>query len=192
MIALLEWAVTRTRCEHKATGLELVAPLVRIVCNRRGSGASHGMTIRRIPRIVTILSILCFVAGIAHADLSRVRHERSGRGHHYLSTHVAVPVGGVEVSLSLFILGDRYVALYSESKRIDASRSQVVLQSEINGSVSGLTLGGLGTARVLAETKNGKPVVELTLAQPIASSPAGLTLRLAWTYGSWAPPSVAQ
>lgn len=148
------------------------------------------MTLHRIPRIVTTLFVLCFVAGIAHADLSSVRHERSGRGHLYLSTHVAVPVGSVEVSLSLFILADRYVALYSESRRIDASRSEVVIQRELTGSVSGLTLGGLGTARVLSETKNGKPVVELALSQAISSSPAGLRLRLAWTYGSWAPPSV--
>ena len=150
------------------------------------------MTTRRIPRSVLALLFLCFVAGAARADLSSVRYERAGRDHHFLSTHTPALVGSVEVSVDLYILPDRYVALYSESKRIDASKSEVILQRELTGSVSGLTLAGLGTARVLAETKNGKPIVEVVLAQTISSSPAGLKLRLAWTYGSWAPRSVTQ
>jgi len=139
--------------------------------------------------VVSFLLLLALTA-IASADLSSVRYERSGGGHYYLSTHYAVPVGDREVSISLFLLGERYVAVYTESKRIDASQSEVLTQRELAGRVNGTTLEGLGTARVLAEQKNGKPVVELVLSQGIDSAPRGLTIKLAWTHGSWAPKSV--
>jgi hypothetical protein len=144
----------------------------------------------RMP-IVIVLSVL--VAFTTHAlgdDLASVRYQKVGTGHYYLSTHQAVPVGDREVSIGLYLLADRYVAAYSEAKRRNASESEVLVQQEITGGVSGTTLGNLGTVRVLAEKKNGKPVVELVLAQPIGSSPRGLTLKLAWTAGSWAPKSV--
>jgi hypothetical protein len=139
--------------------------------------------------IVSFLLLLAFTA-IASADLASVRYERSGRGHHYLSTHSAIPVGDREVSISVFLFADRYVALYSESKRISGNQSEVLVQRELAGRVSGTTLEGLGSARVLAEQKNGKPVVELVLSQAIDNAPRGLTAKLGWTYGSWAPKSV--
>ncbi|MEO8554559.1 MAG: hypothetical protein ABI678_31500, partial [Kofleriaceae bacterium] len=123
-------------------------------------------------------------------DLSSVRYERSGGGHHYLSTAYNTPVGDREVSISVYLLADRYVAEYSESKRKSASESEVLVQQEITGSVSGGTLGNLGSLRLVNETKNGKPVVELSFGQQVGVSPKGLTMRLQWVYGSWAPKSV--
>lgn len=142
----------------------------------------------RMPLVALVILLLTSIA--LGDDLSSVRYQKSGSGHMYLSTHQSAIVGDRQISLSLYLLADRFVAEYSESKRIDATRSEVLVQQEITGSVSGTTLANLGTARVLGEMKNGKPVVELVLAQPIASAPRGLALRLGWTYGSWAPKSV--
>lgn len=142
-------------------------------------------------RMPIVLVVLVAFTSLALADdLSSVRYQKSGSGHLYLSTHQSAIVGDRQISLSVYLLADRYVAEYSESKRIDSVKSEVLVQQEITGSVSGTTLANLGTARVLAEQKNGKPVVELVLGQPIGSAPRGLTLRLGWTYGSWAPKSV--
>jgi hypothetical protein len=144
------------------------------------------------PKFVLSLLLLLAFTAVAGADLSRVRYEKSGRGHHYLSTHDAVRVGDREASISVFLFADRYVALYSESKRISGSQSEVLVNRELAGRVNGTTLEGLGSVRVLAAQKNGRPTVELVLAQAIDNAPRGLTATLAWTYGSWAPKSVTQ
>jgi len=39
-------------------------------------------------------------------------------------------------------------------------------------------------------THTCKPSAELQLGQPIGASPKGLTMKLVWVYGSWAPKSV--
>jgi hypothetical protein len=144
------------------------------------------------PKLVLSVVLLLAFTALAGADLSRVRYEKSGSGHHYLSTHNSVRIGDREASISVFLLADRYVALYSEAKRISGSQSEILVQRELAGRVNGTTLEGLGTARVLAGEKNGKPMVELVLSQAIDNAPRGLTATLAWTYGSWAPKSVTQ
>lgn len=148
-------------------------------------------------RSLVLVLLLAFTAtALADGDLSSVRYRREGSGHMYLSTQWSVPIGDREASLSLYLLDGRYVATYSESKRKSASESEVLLQREIAGSAAinggSATLGNLGTLAVTNETKNGKPVVQLVLGQPIASAPQGLAMRLIWVYGSWAPKSVTQ
>lgn len=141
--------------------------------------------------IKLVLLLLVAFAGVAFADdLSSVRYQRSGNGHNFLSTAYSIPVGDREISISVYLLADRYVAEYSESKRKNASESEVLVQQEITGSVSGGNLGNLGTMRLLGETKNGKPMVELSFGQQIGVSQRGLTIKLQWVYGSWAPKSV--
>lgn len=140
--------------------------------------------------LLVVVALLALSAIAAADDLASVRYQRSGSSHMYLSTHDPARAGDREVSLSLYLLADRYVAVYSESKRKSASESEVLLTSEYAGTVSGGTLANLGTLRVLGEKKNGKPVVELVFDRAINASPRGLALRLAWTGGSWAPKSV--
>jgi hypothetical protein len=141
--------------------------------------------------IKLVLLLLVAFAGVAFADdLSSVRYQRSGSGHNYLSTQYNTPVGDREVSISVYLLADRYVAEYFESKRKNASESEVLVQQEITGTVSGGNLGNLGTLRIVSGTHNGKPIAELQLGQPIGASPKGLTMKLVWVYGSWAPKSV--
>jgi hypothetical protein len=140
--------------------------------------------------VFILLALLALVGTAAAEDLASVRYQRSGSSHYFLSTHDPVRVGDREISISLYLLADRYVAVYSESKRTSASQSEVLLTTELAGSASGGSLANLGTLRVLPRTKNGKPVTELVLDRAISSSPRGLTLQLAWTGGSYAPKSV--
>ncbi|MEO8705180.1 MAG: hypothetical protein ABI867_34360 [Kofleriaceae bacterium] len=140
--------------------------------------------------LLVLLALIALVSTAAAEDLASVRYQRSGTSHFYLSTHNPARVGELEITVSLYLLADRYVAVYSESKRRSPSESVVLLSTEIAGTVSGGTLANLGALRLVGGTKNGKPVAELVLDRQISSSPRGLALQLAWTGGSWAPKSV--
>lgn len=137
-----------------------------------------------------VILVLLALTTVAHADLASVRYKKSGSSHYFLSTHDNLRVGDREVSLNLFLLDGRFVATYAEHKRRNASETEVVSQGELAGKVTGMTLEGVGTLRELTATKNGKPVFELVLDRTVGPAGRGAVLRLAWTGGSWAPPSV--
>ncbi|MGN6107847.1 MAG: hypothetical protein ACTHU0_22255 [Kofleriaceae bacterium] len=147
----------------------------------------------RIPlsRVLVLVLALCGLASTALADdLSSVRYQRDGSSHFYLSTHGPVRAGDVEVSLSLYLMADRYVAIYKEERRLSASESEVLSTREIAGGVSGATLANLGTLKLTGGKKNGKPIVELVLGQDLGAAKRALSMQLAWTGGSFAPKSV--
>jgi hypothetical protein len=148
------------------------------------------MRLTPIALITFAFTTLLLVAAARADDFSTVRYQKEGGGHLYLSTHYPVVVGDREVSLRLFLLADRYVVTYEESKRKSASESEVLVQRELAGAAAGGSLSNLGTLRLTNETKNGKPVVELTLGNALGIAPQGLVIKLAWTRGSWAPRSV--
>src|SRR4051812_41996005 len=109
-----------------------------------------------------VLSILVLVVAMvrpAFADLSTVRYKAEGRSHYYLSTERAVAIGDRELSLDVYVLDGRYVAEYKVLKRRSASESEVVSQAELAGSISAMTLAGLGRVELTNQTRNGKPVV---------------------------------
>jgi hypothetical protein len=136
------------------------------------------------------LAILLFVGAARADDLSSVRYRKEGSGHYLLATDRNLVFGDREVAFHLYLLADRYVATYTESKRLDATRSEVLAERELAGSASGASLANLGTLRLIAQTHNGKPVVELTLGQDTGVAPRGTVVRLVWVYSSWAPKSV--
>ena len=140
-----------------------------------------------------VLSILFLVVALvrpAFADLSSVRYKAEGRSHFYLSTERGILVGDRELTLNVYVLDGRYVAGYQVLKRRSASESEVVSEAEIAGSISGMTLSGLGRVELTNQTRNGKPVVRLTLDRDLAGARPGTVTELIWVGGSFAPKSV--
>jgi hypothetical protein len=141
-------------------------------------------------RIAAVVLVVLVGSSVARADLSTVRYKGSGRSHFYLSTHYPAQVKDREVSFSVYILDRRYVATYTESRRISPGQSEVLATRELTGAISGMRLAGLGTMKQLGGSKNGKPMFGLTLDQAIGAAPGGLVVELGWTAGSSVPPSV--
>ena len=133
------------------------------------------------------------VVSVAYGDsVSSVYYEKCGASHCMLGTEHSARVGtaGLEASWQLFVFPDRWVAIYTEEKPVDSSKSEVIVTKELAGATDGSNLIGLGTLRLLASKANGKPEAELVLADGVASSGKGQAFRLRWISSTWAPPSV--
>lgn len=143
-------------------------------------------------RLVLSIVVLFLVVAVrpAFADLSSVRYKGEGRSHYYLSTERAIVIGDRELTLNLYVLDGRYVAGYQVLKRRSASEAEVLSEAEVAGSISGMTLAGLGRVELTKQTRNGKPVVRLTLDRDLAGARSGTVTELIWVGGSFAPKSV--
>lgn len=140
-----------------------------------------------------VLSIVVLVVALvrpAFADLSSVRYKGEGRSHYYLSTERGIAIGDRELALKVYVLDGRYVVGYQVLKRRSASEAEVISEAELAGSISGMTLSGLGRVELTNQTRNGKPVVRLTLDRDLAGARPGTVTELIWVGGSFAPKSV--
>ncbi len=130
-------------------------------------------------------------AGIP-SDLRAVRYEQSGRGHLMMGTAKDIVLTKDRTAdLDLYILENRWVAVYSENRPVTLDRSEQLLTREFSGSISGTTLNGLGSVTVFPDRKiNGRPTADLVVDMPMENTGAGQVFHLRSIYTSYAPKSV--